>query len=158
MKKKVNINSPAVLYVFTPPLSGVFNDIELPLGDIRACLMQGAKVEEILPNGDTVRLYLDNYDKDNSVKPKVVETVVKEVKIEEPVIVPEPVDTIVEEEVISEIETQEVIEEEPVITEEINEESNITEETESEEELVKEEKPVKEKQNNYNNQRKEKRR
>lgn len=83
-KKKVNINSPSVLYIFTPPLSGVFNNVELSLGDIRACLMQGAKVEEVLPNGKTVRLYLDNYDKDHLEPVKVDVQIPVETKVETP--------------------------------------------------------------------------
>lgn len=83
MKKIVNINSPASLYIFTPPLSGVMYKQELSLGDIKYCLLNGAKVSEILKDGSEVKLTLNNYDKDNSIKKdikKEVKTSKSEIK------------------------------------------------------------------------------
>lgn len=68
MKKLVNIDSPAILYVLTPPLKGVINKIEMDVKNIRYCLTKGAKVEEILADGSVVRLDLDNYNKVTELK------------------------------------------------------------------------------------------
>lgn len=54
---------------------------KMSIGDIRYCLLSMAKVDEILPDKSVVRLNLNNYDKDNTVKPEK-----KEVKEEKPVI------------------------------------------------------------------------
>ena len=47
------------------PQAGVVKDIK----DIRYCILAGAKVEEILPEGKKVILSLQNYDLDNSQSP-----------------------------------------------------------------------------------------
>lgn len=113
MKKRVNIKSPNVLYVFTPPMSGVFNNHEMTTGDIKNCLLQGAYVEEILSDGSTIRLDLNNFDKVNDipkVQPeikKVIETPKNKVEVpkqQEKIVVEEPVipETKVEETVVIE--------------------------------------------------------
>lgn len=90
MKKKVNIVSRDILYMITPPMSGVIKNIDLELADIRMCLVRGAEVEEVLPSGNTVKLTLDNYMQDLSKKEfkktsnPVRKDVVKEVVKEEP--------------------------------------------------------------------------
>lgn len=138
-KKIVNINSPSVLYVLTPPLSGVFNSIELSLGDIKACIMQGARVEEVLSNGTTVKLDLKNYNKDNTVgldklespkNDKIEPTIIKTVEVKEPVCTEKETIQFIP---IPEIEESEPVELEPQKELEINNIEEIVEETPIEE-------------------------
>lgn len=80
--KRVNISTRLPIRSVNPPITGRKNNIELSTQDIRACILSGAFVDEILPDGSTVRLSLSNYTKDNYVaKP--------EVKVETPVTVEE---------------------------------------------------------------------
>ena len=143
MKKIVNIESPVGLYVFTPPMSGVFKKVELSTGDIKSCIMQGAKVEEILHDGTLLRLDLRNYDKQN-VRVEVVETSVveqkKETVVEPPAVVEQVNETpVVEESIetsaVEEVTVTAVVEESvetPAVVEQVNEtpvvETPVTEE------------------------------
>lgn len=111
MKKLVNIDSPAILYVLTPPLKGVINKIEMDVKNIRYCITKGAKVEEVLKDGSVVRLDLDNYDRE--LDSQVIETKNKEVevKVEETVVEvtpPEPLEEVV---ILEEVTEEETIEE-----------------------------------------------
>lgn len=126
MKKTVNIQSRDVLYVLTPPMAGIVNNVQMELADIRMCLVKGADVEEVLKDGTTIKLDLDNYRKDFYVAEEK-----KEIKIEEKIEVKESIEI---KEVVEEAPVEEVKEEEP--TEEIKEE--VKEEVVEE---VKEEKP-----------------
>ena len=69
LTKKVNIFPRGAITATNPPIrspqSGVVKDIK----DIRYCILAGAKVEELLPEGKKVVLNLQNYDLDNSKSP-----------------------------------------------------------------------------------------
>lgn len=65
MTKKVNINAPVAIRTITPPIYGRVNGIIMTTGDILKCLCKRAIVDEILPNGSTVRLTMKNYYMDN---------------------------------------------------------------------------------------------
>lgn len=64
-KKVVNIYPTTPILSTNPPIRTMAYKITKPIKDIRACIIAGAKVEEILPNGTTIRLNLNNYDKDH---------------------------------------------------------------------------------------------
>lgn len=65
MTKRVNITTTIPVRTVTPPLSGTYKDIIMSTGDILKCISRRAIVDEILPNGTTVRLTMRNYYTDN---------------------------------------------------------------------------------------------
>lgn len=65
MTKKVNINAPVAIRNITPPIYGTCNNIIMSTGDILKCLCKRAVVDEILPDGSTIRLTMKNYYLDN---------------------------------------------------------------------------------------------
>lgn len=101
MIKKVNIKASVPIKDFRPPIYGTCNGIEMTTGDILKCLCKRAIVDEVLPDGSTIRLDLKNYYTDNTPKTievpaadkvQVVETSVPvDVHDEAPVVELEPV-------------------------------------------------------------------
>lgn len=65
MIKKVNVYPTIPIYTIKNPIVSTVLNIELSVGDILTCIYSRAKVEEILPNGEFVRLDLKNYNKEN---------------------------------------------------------------------------------------------
>lgn len=65
MTKRVNVTTTIPVRTITPPLSGTYRDIIMSTGDILKCISRRAIVDEILPNGMTIRLTIGNYYKDN---------------------------------------------------------------------------------------------
>ena len=68
MIKKVNIRASVPIKDFRPPIYGTCNGIEMTTGDILKCLCKRAIVDEVLPDGSTIRLDLKNYYTDNTPK------------------------------------------------------------------------------------------
>ena len=96
--KKVNVYPVMPIFTVYPPITQKQEGVELSLGKIEKCLMARAKVEEVFPNGQTIRLNLRNYDKelspiyhkeepkvdeDTSVKVEDKEGIVEESVVEE---------------------------------------------------------------------------
>ena len=128
--KKVNIYPSTPIVSVTPPIRTTVKGATKKIETIRKCIIARAKVEEILPTGDTVILDLSNYDKDNRFntesKMDIPETpadpivpdapVVEESVKEEAPVVEEPVkeDTVVKETPVVETtanDTEETVEE-----------------------------------------------
>lgn len=65
MTKRVNIRTYIPVRSLTPPIHGTYNNIIMSTGDILKCLCKRAIVDEILPDGSTVRLTMKNYYTDN---------------------------------------------------------------------------------------------
>lgn len=109
--KKVNIYPSTPIVSVTPPIRTTVKGATKKIETIRKCIIARAKVEEVLPTGDTVILDLSNYDKDNRFntesKMDIPETPADSIVPETPV-VEEPV----KEEPAKEEET--VVEETPV--------------------------------------------
>ena len=96
--KKVNVYPVMPIFTVYPPITQKQEGVELPLGKIEKCLIARAKVEEIFPNGQTVRLNLRNYDKELSpIYHK------EEPKVDEP----QPVKVEVEEDVVEDVKSEE---------------------------------------------------
>ena len=110
--KKVNIYPSTPIVSVTPPIRTTVKGATKKIETIRKCIIARAKVEEILPTGDTVILDLSNYDKDNRFntesKMDIPETPADPIVPDAPV-VEEPV----KEEPVKEEET--VVEEAPVV-------------------------------------------
>ena len=118
--KKVNVYPVMPIFTVYPPITQKQEGVELPLGKIEKCLIARAKVEEIFPNGQTVRLNLRNYDKELSpiyhkeetikeeepqpVKVEVKEDIVEDVKSEEE---PQPVKVEFKEDVVEDVKSEE---------------------------------------------------
>lgn len=130
--KKVNViaNSP-VHGVEITPMIGKFMNRQMTEDQIYRCLVGGAKVEEILPNGNTTLLNFTNYNKDNGgklefdpstftfTKQETVNAVIKQDNIKE--------ESVNEEKVKEEASIDEVVAEESQ-KEEVKEEATINEE------------------------------
>lgn len=140
MIKIVNVKPVLPIMALRTPIMGEVLNCKLSDGDILQCIYSRAFVDEVLEDGTLVRLNLSNYNKDNShlMKNKVikeevnvktvtkahmeeiiVEPVVEEVKVEEPVI-EEVVEPVVETQQIEETVTEAPVEEvteEPVVEE-----------------------------------------
>lgn len=71
MIKKVNVYPVVPIYALRTPINSTTLHAELSTGDILTCIYARAKVEEILPNGQTIRLDLKNYDKNNYCEPTI---------------------------------------------------------------------------------------
>ena len=122
--KKVNIYPSTPIVSVTPPIRTTVKGATKKIETIRKCIIARAKVEEILPTGDTVILDLSNYDKANRFntesKMDIPETPADPIVPEAPV-VEEPV----KEESAKEEET--VVEEAPVVEEPVKEETVVEE-------------------------------
>ena len=68
MIKKINIKASVPIKDFRPPIYGTCNGIEMATGEILKCLCKRAIVDEVLPDGSTIRLDLKNYYTDNTPK------------------------------------------------------------------------------------------
>lgn len=133
MTKKVNIYPSTPIVNVQPVIRSIVKNATKDLDTIRKCIISRAKVEEVLPNGELVRLDLNNYDKDNTfanvkettpvAEPEnIPETLVNEEKVEEPATEAptEEVNAEPEKEVIPAVEEEKVVEttvEEPVVEE-----------------------------------------
>lgn len=77
--KTVNIKAIIPIRDTTPPIYGVKKNVVMTFSDILKCLCRRAIVEEILPNGETVRLTTKNFRNDfqaeyqNSLKQKEID-------------------------------------------------------------------------------------
>lgn len=120
MTKRVNINAKVPVRDIKPPIYGTLNNIVMSTGNILKCLCKRAIVDEILPDGSTVRLTMKNYYTDNGAgltaapdptKKKAAAKSVKPVKVHKP----EPVVEVKEEPVV--VEEPTVVEPEPVVEE-----------------------------------------
>ena len=127
MTKKVNIYPKYPITSVTPAIRTVSLGITKPVEDIRKCIIARAIVDEVLSDGTTVRLNMNNFNKNND-KSKV-EKAVEAVKTSESITEAKP--EITEQEGI-------VVDEEPAVEEEVVEDPV-------------EEKPTYQQNNNYNN-------
>ena len=123
--KKVNIYPSTPIVSVTPPIRTTVKGATKKIETIRKCIIARAKVEEILPTGDTVILDLSNYDKDNRFntesKMDIPETPADPIVPDAPV-VEEPV----KEEPVKDEET--VVEEAPVVEDPANDTEETVEE------------------------------
>lgn len=77
--KTVNIKAIIPIRDTTPPIYGVKKNVVMTFSDILKCLCRRAIVEEILPNGETIRLTTKNFRNDfqaeyqNSLKQKEID-------------------------------------------------------------------------------------
>ena len=67
MIKKVNVRTYTEIRNIETPIYNSKQNISMNTKDIRTCLMKGAYVYEILRDGSTIRLNLNNYNKENDV-------------------------------------------------------------------------------------------
>lgn len=63
LTKIVNIYPSMPITGVNPPIRSVVKRVTKSISEIRTCLMARAIVEEVLPDGTTVRLNIGNYDK-----------------------------------------------------------------------------------------------
>lgn len=87
MTKRVNVRANVAIRNINPPIYGTCNNIIMTTGDILKCLCRRAQVEEILPDGRTVKLNMSNYFTDNGAGLSV-STVVEKKNINEPTVTP----------------------------------------------------------------------
>lgn len=124
MRKRVNVEPTlGPIYTLRVPITGKIVNHEMSVGDILNCIYARAKVDEVLPSGELVRLNLTNYNKDNTIKKEVKDeqTTVTEIKVPvEESITPEPIKPLEDskEEIKVEEKKEEVIEGEPTKEEE----------------------------------------
>lgn len=89
MTKRVNVTTTIPVRTITPPLNGTYKNIIMSTGDILKCISRRAIVDEILPNGMTIRLTIGNYYKDNGAGLDAAErAVASKIKDEEHVELP----------------------------------------------------------------------
>lgn len=67
MNKVVNIYPKTPVLTVNPPIRCAVRRVTKPLNDIRECIIARAVVEEVMSNGTTIRLNLNNYDKNNNI-------------------------------------------------------------------------------------------
>lgn len=65
MTKRVNVRATVAVRNINPPIYGTYKNIIMTTGDILKCLTKRATVDEILPDGSTIRLNYKNYYTDN---------------------------------------------------------------------------------------------
>ena len=65
MTKKVNVVTRVAVRTTNPPISGSYKNIIMSTSDILKLLCKRASVEEVLPDGTTVKLNMKNYYLDN---------------------------------------------------------------------------------------------
>lgn len=84
LTKRVNV-IPQVPFMIKEPINTPLYNVEMSIGDIELCLLRRAIVEEILPNGKTCFLTLNNFNKVNYTIPdeKPIEKVEDKSEIEE---------------------------------------------------------------------------
>lgn len=72
MNKIVNVRTTVPVRTITPPIFGNVSNVKMSTGDILKCLCFRATVDEVLPDGSTVRLTMKNYAVDHvsSIKSK----------------------------------------------------------------------------------------
>ena len=125
MKKRVNVYPVVPILTIRTPIMTTALNCELSHGDILNCIYSRALVDEILPDGNTVRLNLNNYDKCNVSKVETVKLEVESVEeqyvepvhhIEETVL---PEETVIEETVVIPEVEPEVVSEEEIQIEEV---------------------------------------
>lgn len=83
MNKVVNIYPSMAILGVNPPIRTTQVKVTKSTSEIRACIIARATVDEVLPNGKTIRLNLNNYNKDNVAlyrkpEPKASPTVIKD--------------------------------------------------------------------------------
>lgn len=83
MTKRVNVTTTIPVRTITPPLNGTYKDIIMSTGDILKCISRRAIVDEILPNGMTIRLTMGNYYNDNGAGLDAAERAAKAKLIDE---------------------------------------------------------------------------
>ena len=66
MEKRVNVKIKKYITRFNPPLKRNLRRVTMTTDQIRICLLEHALVEEILDDGSTIALTIENYDKDNN--------------------------------------------------------------------------------------------
>jgi sorbitol-specific phosphotransferase system component IIBC len=66
MNKKVNIYPKNPITTVNPVIRTTTLRVSKPVEDIRKCIIARAMVDEVLDDGTTLRLDLNNYDKDNN--------------------------------------------------------------------------------------------
>ena len=122
MIKRVNVRTNTEIRNIETPVYSNKQNISMNTKDIRTCLMKGAYVYEILNDGSTLRLDLNNYNKENNVETKVVDFSKKEIPVvsninneEVPVVTESPIEPapVVEEPVVEEVAPVEEVAEEP---------------------------------------------
>ena len=91
MTKRVNVKAPVAIRNITPPIYGTCKDIVMTTGDILKCICKRAIVEEILPDGSTIRLNMSNYYTDNGAGLVAKKPEVKKVPTQNPVHIKVPV-------------------------------------------------------------------
>ena len=65
MTKRVNVRTVVAVRTINPPISGTVSNVIMSTSDILKCLCRRAIVDEVLPNGKTIRLNMRNYYLDN---------------------------------------------------------------------------------------------
>lgn len=88
MNKVVNIYPSMAILGVNPPIRTTQTKVTKSTSEIRACIIARAMVDEILPNGKTIRLNLNNYNKDNIAlycksEPKATPAVIKNAPIKD---------------------------------------------------------------------------
>ena len=83
--KRVNIYPTAPIVNVTPIIRSTVKNSTKNVDTIRKCIMARAKVEEILPSGETVVLTLSNYNIDNTSNTETTPVKKEEKKVEESV-------------------------------------------------------------------------
>lgn len=128
--KVVNVYPNKAITSINPPIRSKVMKVTMPITNIRKCIIERAIVDEVLPDGRTVRLDFTNYDKDNSVK--TVEDAIKEAESK------------IEDEVTDEITVDDSDEEDEIvhIVEETDEEEAVPAEEEKVEDAIEEVKTV----------------
>ena len=84
MNKIVNIYPSMAILGVNPPIRTTQIKVTKSTSEIRACIIARATVDEVLPNGKTIRLNLNNYNKDNvslycKLEPKVAPAIIKDI-------------------------------------------------------------------------------
>lgn len=88
MTKRVNVRANIAIRNINPPIYGTCNNIIMTTGDILKCLCRRAHVEEILPDGHTVKLNMSNYFTDNGAGLSASTAAVEKENITEPTVTP----------------------------------------------------------------------
>lgn len=114
MTKRVNIRTTVAVRTVNPPISGTKTNIIMSTSDILKCLCRRAVVEEILPNGKTIRLNMNNYYLDNGAGLDAYNTTPTKVEVKSE---PKPEIKNVNANVVSSADIENVIDPEPVAEE-----------------------------------------
>ena len=122
MIKRVNVRTHTEIRNIATPVYSNKQNITMNTKDIRTCLMKGAYVYEILDDGSTLRLDLNNYNKENNKSTPVINLDKEQEVVEsEPVVISNPenedIPVITEEPAVEVAEP--VVEEAPEVVEEV---------------------------------------